>query len=1849
MSKTVTETINELHSSLSDYIEATYHISDPTLVAQRKELLSRLGVIYQQPYLESTPKYVAGKKFDEITNLPEAARKIYEALSAQKEGQPKLIYNPPYKHQFQAVEECLVKGKNLVIMTGTGSGKTESFLLPIIGKLAREANESPQSFSEYNAVRALILYPMNALVNDQLGRLRNLFGDVRLKSYFKDWCGRIPTFSRYTSRTPYPGVRSSKKDQHKLKAIEDFYVEIERATYSEDEEQKAKALKLLNQLKSKGKWPAKPNLSKWYGAKGEKWQSKDEEYLRAVCLPEDSELITRHEVQATPPDLMITNYSMLEYMLMRPIERSIFEDTLLWLADNPKEKFLVVLDEAHLYRGAAGAEVGLLLRRLRDRLGIPPERFQVICATASFESKEYAPEFASKLAGVPAESFVSITGEYDHKKDEQSGTEEDAKALTSVDLEAFYNADNETRSQHILSFLKYRKVSYEKSVEYSLYNALKNFGPLSKLINITMGQAKPIVSLSSAIFPKVDSAIADQALTNLLALGSMARESPVESGLLPCRIHNFFRGLPGLWICTNQQCSEIPEEQRGGIGGKLYSQPRERCDCGARVFEFYTCRNCGSAHAKAYTDNLDSPSSLWSEPGHRIRLTSAEITDFYPLDLLLEEPVKKDKTEPVILDISTGRINPENLGEDVRTVYLRRERTAEAVDDEDDDASEESSLGEFSRCAVCSKGGGSRGSPVQDHQTKGDPPFLSLLSRQIQIQPPSSAANDTFAPLRGRKVLIFSDSRQIAAKLAPNLQMYSVRDALRPLLVWGLKTMQANQYIAKDLCLDDAYLAILIAANQFGVRLRPELQASENFFALDQQIRNEIQNGILNDEMGFYQLFVNLRGEKAPESLLKDIVSTLADRFLGLEALALASICEKERHQNSIEKLPDIPGLATTKEAKLALVRFWIRCWQGPGYWLRDMPGSWWKPSAGRIREGVKGHKSGKFNAIKSILVNKQSEKIFYEQWLPELKKIFTDDMTGTYRITGKNLSLYFGENWIRCKTCSSVHKAIPNIDKCLECGSHSIGALKPDEDEVFMARKGYYRRGVKGIFSETPVPPMALIAAEHTAQLNAPQSEDVFSKAEENELLFQDIDIEWPLGHGPRCAIDILSSTTTMEVGIDIGALSGAALRNMPPGRANYQQRAGRAGRRGNAVATVVAFGSVDSHDEHYFSHPDEMISGPVVDPIITLNNVDIVKRHVRAFLLQKYHQARLPDIITPQQSNLFSVLGKVKDFVQGNGVLNRNDFAAWLKKHEKTLQERVNSWIPEELTAGDRTTLIENLIEDCLEAVDDAIDYKLYQNTPPNTEKKSNSENSEEENVEVIEEEDLGKSNLNDNLLDRLLYRGKLPRYAFPTDVATFHVFDENKSTSFRPVMKFAPSQGLPVALTQYAPDRQVWISNKCYTSGAIYSPIKTERSDAWKKRRLYYECEVCGFAETEDFSQEKRQEIRDCEACGEEGSFGPPRPWVVPPGFAHPIDLPEETSPEGIPDVSYATRAKLAMPFQDTEQWISINDRMRALKVRKHLLVSNTGPAGEGYHYCVKCGRIEAATNSSGILGAPHNKPYPDDEGLCPAGGTSRIVLGTDFITDIGLFSISLEPLKLKPSIYSTNVALRTLCEALAKAASGILEIEPNDIIAEFRPALNSRGRTGKQVEIFLYDTLPGGAGFSTQLVEFHAEKLFKEALRIMEDCKEKCDASCYRCLRTFKNKFEHGLLDRHVGIELARFILTGEMPRFDIERVQKSTEALYQDLIRNQTDGIHYSLKSSTDGSDSKGVILAVRKDGKKYAIAICGPLTPEIPANTEVKKIYFGEIKSDMEVIPIEEFLIRNNLPSATKTILEKVA
>jgi Lhr-like helicase len=501
---------------------------------------------------------------------------------------------------------------------------------------------------------------------------------------------------------------------------------------------------------------------------------------------------------------------------------------------------------------------------------------------------------------------------------------------------------------------------------------------------------------------------------------------------------------------------------------------------------------------------------------------------------------------------------------------------------------------------------------VQDHQTKGDQPFQALIAKQIQVQPPNAVSPTKLAPLRGRKVLIFSDSRQTAARLAPNLQTYSTQDALRPLIVSGYALLTRAPILTNLLSLEDLYLGVLLAAKDMGVRLRPELKVGESFH--DEIVVEEaVKKGVLSRDADLLQLFVKLRGSAPPESLLHAITKPLTDRYYGLESLALASLIERVEHSSTLEALSDIPSFATSPDQKVALARAWLRCWNRAGFWLGRMPAAWWLND---IQP-----RSGKFAELSRFLGDKRARTVFEKEWVPKLLGTFTEPTApGKYRLKGSELALLIGGPWSYCQSCRTAQRPFPGRTTCVNCGQDTATPIEPDSDVVFTARKGYYRASTVEALRTPPTPPMALIAAEHTAQLNTAQVAEVFSRAEEHELLFQDVDLGPDDSGRERPAIDVLSCTTTMEVGIDIGTLSGVSLRNMPPARANYQQRAGRAGRRGNAVATVTAFGSADSHDEHYFTNPDQMIRGAVDDPTLTLDNREIARRHITAYLLQRY-----------------------------------------------------------------------------------------------------------------------------------------------------------------------------------------------------------------------------------------------------------------------------------------------------------------------------------------------------------------------------------------------------------------------------------------------------------------------------------------------------------------------------------------------------------------------------------------------------------------------------------------------------
>ena len=363
-----------MKTRLADYITSQYFGENQLLLNAADELLGREGNLYQKPFVESTPSYVKIENGISDSDINANVKKVFEELIDNRLG----VFKTPFKHQVQALEN-FAHGKNLFVATGTGSGKTECFMWPILYKLIDEVLNSKQSWNQ-RGVRAMLIYPMNALVSDQIARLRSIIGDEDNKflntliKYVGDI--RRPQFGMYTGRTQYPGNYLSKSINLQIaESYEKSYLIQDDLT----EDEKAEKRKDIEGLKKIHKYPAK-NMTSFV-------EALKNNTLDKYDSSNDAELMLRYEMQQHTPDILITNYSMLEYMLIRKVENNIWEETKKWLSDSEDNKLLIVIDEAHMYSGASGGEVALLIRRLFSRLGIDDKKVQFIMTSASMPNE----------------------------------------------------------------------------------------------------------------------------------------------------------------------------------------------------------------------------------------------------------------------------------------------------------------------------------------------------------------------------------------------------------------------------------------------------------------------------------------------------------------------------------------------------------------------------------------------------------------------------------------------------------------------------------------------------------------------------------------------------------------------------------------------------------------------------------------------------------------------------------------------------------------------------------------------------------------------------------------------------------------------------------------------------------------------------------------------------------------------------------------------------------------------------------------------------------------------------------------------------------------------------------------------------------------------------------------------------------------------------------------------------------------------------------------------------------------------------------------------------------------------
>lgn len=502
----------QLRAELEDYIKSQYFGKSPLLLSALNDHIDDEGLLYQKPFIESSPAYVTVPNGLETASIEPWLKEYFLQLAEADIG----VFSSPFAHQISALEAA-TRGENLFVSTGTGSGKTECFMWPLLAKMAAEAKNCKESWTK-RGVRTIIMYPMNALVSDQVSRLRRMIGDPDQKfiKIFRNACGdnvRRPQFGMYTGRTPYPGAQPSTQQDRKLEKT------LTRMSFPQTDSEK----EFFNQLLKEGKIPAKTDMHQFLQGLHEG---------KHIPNDEDAELITRFEMQQFCPDILITNYSMLEYMLLRPREQKIWDDTRKWLASNKENKLLFVIDEAHMYRGSSGGEVALLIRRLFHKLGIRRDRVQFILTTASMPNQKQQDmdavmQFANELTASDINTqFCYLTGKRE-VIDGRLKYDIPTDHLLCADPSAFEDKE-EVKFAALLSFWRQLE-GFDHSIHslemiYNwMYDNLVYYRPFHELIKLCRGNAVSLDELSSSIFPDLSQENALKATSVLLAIAPLAK------------------------------------------------------------------------------------------------------------------------------------------------------------------------------------------------------------------------------------------------------------------------------------------------------------------------------------------------------------------------------------------------------------------------------------------------------------------------------------------------------------------------------------------------------------------------------------------------------------------------------------------------------------------------------------------------------------------------------------------------------------------------------------------------------------------------------------------------------------------------------------------------------------------------------------------------------------------------------------------------------------------------------------------------------------------------------------------------------------------------------------------------------------------------------------------------------------------------------------------------------------------------------------------------------------------------------------------------------------------------------
>jgi hypothetical protein len=1233
--------------SLVEYLLAAYPINDAALRRGFEELLRQPGTISQDPYLEGNQPYAAGKTIRQLTNEGLLDPRMLQLFEADR---------PLYAHQQSAVVAAVEEQANIVVATGTGSGKTECFLIPMLQRLLKDPRPGMQ---------ALILYPMNALVNDQVKRLRKLL------CHQNDGPNLI-RFGFYTSRT----------EKSHAKAEEALRRELEGTERQE----------LLSFFD-------KSERERMIGA------APAELVAKAAARVMRMQAISREEIWKSPPQILITNYSMLEHMLMRPKERGdIFESS--------KHFSMLILDEAHTYTGSTGTEVAMLLRRFKLAMGIKASgRIQAIATSASlgdprekgiqkkicdFASQLFDEQFAEEhlIWGTRVSPDKRFGPTYAVESLPEDELYERYEALDIDSIFTSVEAAKEGLKDLVPSVqLENAQQASGGDVHVFLWHVLAGHPHIRRLMKVLGSGPRPWTqvatsadlwtlprSLDGDVEPKELPRVL-KALSNLVQLVASARLQPDEQPLLPVRLHLLYRSMEGLFACINPRCPSAPttsENTRSMMGyGRLYLDRRTRCEsCSGPVLELSSCRKCGEVYSIAVSKSnqlvevpraielieeneaimcltpikrslLSSDEDTEEEDSAGEEMTASEtvitLNGGYQLSSVL---ITEDAGQWHVLE-AEQRASKANklLSDNTYQLYRYIKHKAKTVAEGEDPTPN------------CCPGCGARRMRqtwMSRFTSFTDAPLSVVIDRLFDLLSESSHASATVKQSESEKIekpsskiLTFSDGRQDAAYFASDFQR-SHTEFLYRQSIWKAFSGVASNGSATMFDVEEELTQLLREASIPHPDRNPELHHKS--YSSNEPNQNLKLNTAAKD-------LDKLAARRAREVLLCEFGLPSARRT-SMEALGLVACHVDEIPDQLIDQTCSIFGWTDSWSRELARVFLYgltdeirllgaVDIQDASNYYsetggddatgrpgilgAKGQPKKFLKKAKLENDKNEKdvisfqprpNRKDGQPNQNQSRLVRLVEKGLGY---IPSREVMFElfDTLVGSgllvpypgqgYQMAWRQNSLSESDNdWFECPQCKQIfHKPglssidINRVPRAFLCPAHKCEGVLGVRVEGNLTKRHYV-----SLIQRRPI---SLTAEEHTAQL---QPEEL----SERENRFRSGEI------------NLLSSSTTLELGVDIGELQVVALRNFPPFVSNYQQRAGRAGRRADGLAVTVMYGQRRPHDRYFFEQPRHLIAGSNKVPTLDIGNYSIAKRHAQAELIGHFlrysHQLGTEDL---------------------------------------------------------------------------------------------------------------------------------------------------------------------------------------------------------------------------------------------------------------------------------------------------------------------------------------------------------------------------------------------------------------------------------------------------------------------------------------------------------------------------------------------------------------------------------------------------------------------------------------------